>query len=230
MSSGQTYARIAGVLLLLSMIGGGLGEAYIPAQIIVRGNPAATARNIDQSEMLFRLGFATYLVEASCDIALSLVFYFLLRPVRKDLALLAAFFGLVSTSTYASAELFYFMALVARKTEYLSAFTPEQREAIASFSLRIFGTGADVFMVFYGIASFTRGYLMFRSAYLPKFLGVLLMLAGVGFVTRSFTAVLTPAYSSALLLLPMAPAGLSMMVWFLVKGVDVAKWDAAAAR
>ena len=84
-------------------------------------------------------------------------------------------------------------------------------------------------MVFYGVASMIRGYLIFRSGYLPRFLGVLLAFAGLGFVTRNFALVLAPAYASDLLLLPMSIAALSLTVWFLAKGIDVAKWEARAA-
>src|SRR5437763_14467060 len=107
-SSVQTYARIAGVLFLVSVVAGGFGEAYVPSKIIVSADATATAKNIHAFDSLFRLGFAVYLVEAVCDIALALVLYVLLRPVRKELALLAAFFGLVSTALFAVAELFYF--------------------------------------------------------------------------------------------------------------------------
>ncbi len=98
----QTYARIAGVLFLLSFVAGGFGEAYVPSKLIVSGDATATANNIHALGSLFRWGFAGYLVEATCDIALTLIFYVLLRPVRKDLALLAAFFGLVGTAEFLS--------------------------------------------------------------------------------------------------------------------------------
>ena len=84
-------------------------------------------------------------------------------------------------------------------------------------------------MVFYGVASMIRGYLIFRSGYLPRFLGVLLAFAGLGFVTRNFALILAPAYASDVLLLPMSIAALSLTVWFLAKGIDVAKWEARAA-
>src|SRR6266571_6166332 len=81
----QTWARIAGVLFLLTIVAGGFGEFYVPSRLIVSGDAAATAKNIHDSGWLFRLGFASYLVEAVCDIALALILYVLLRPVRKDL-------------------------------------------------------------------------------------------------------------------------------------------------
>src|SRR5690349_3943712 len=109
-AAAQRYARIAGVLFLVSLVAGGFGEAYVPSRVIVSGDAAATARNIMAAQWLFRLGFAGYLVEAVCDVALTAFLYLLLRPVRKDLALLAVFFRLMGTATFAFAELFYYAA------------------------------------------------------------------------------------------------------------------------
>jgi hypothetical protein len=80
----QRYARIAGVLFLLSFVGGGFGEAYVPSKLIVSADATTTAHNIKAFDFLFRMGFAGYLVEAVCDIALALIFYALLRPVHRD--------------------------------------------------------------------------------------------------------------------------------------------------
>ncbi|HWS73335.1 MAG TPA: DUF4386 domain-containing protein [Thermoanaerobaculia bacterium] len=224
--SAQTYAKVAGVLFLLSMFGGGFGEVYAPSKVIVANDAAMTATNIRNFDSLFRIGFAAYLVEAICDIALAWIFYVLLRPVHKDLALLAAFFGLVSTAVFGVAELFYFSSsLVLRDAEYLKAFSPEQRNALALISLKTYALGGGIFMAFYGIATLLRGYLIYRSRYLPKFLGALLILAGLGFIAKNFLLVLTPRYASDFLLLPMFVAGLSLTLWFLIKGIDVATWQ-----
>jgi len=229
-ASVQTYARIAGVLFLLSIVAGGFGEAYVPSKLIVSGDATATAKNINAFDSLFRLGFATYLIEAVCDIGLALILYVLLRPVRNDLALLAAFFGLVSTALFGVAELFYFAAsLILGGAAYLKTFSPDQLNTLALLSLKLYGYGGGIFMVFYGVASVLRGYLIFRSGYLPKVLGALLALGGLGFVTRNFALVLAPAYASDFLLLPMILAGVSLTVWLLVRGVDVPKWEAKAA-
>jgi len=229
-SSVQTYARIAGILFLISMVAGGLGEVYLPSRIIVRGDAVATANNIIASNSLFRFAFASYLVEAVCDIALAWTLYVLLRPVHPNLALLTAFFGLVSTATFAIAELFYFApTFILGGAGYLNTFSPEQLKSLAMLSLRFYAIGGGLFMVFYGIAWVIRGYLIYRSDYLPKALGALLAFAGLGFITRNFALVLAPAYASSFLLLPMMLGGLSLTVWLLVKGVDVPKWEARAA-
>ena len=168
----QVYARLTGVLLLLSLIFGYFGEAYVPSKMIARGDPTATAANIMASPFLFRLGFASYLVEALCDVSLALLFYVLLKPVRKNLALLTAF---------------------------------------------------------YGVPSVLRGYLIFKSGYLPKFLGVLLVIGGIGFIARNLASVLAPPYAWSFLLLPMAAAGIALTAWLLVRGVDVERWQERSA-
>jgi hypothetical protein len=222
----QKYARIAGVLFLVSMIAGGFGEFYVPSTLIVSGDATATARNILAHDSLFRMGFATYLVEAVCDIALSLIMYILLRPVRKDLALLAAFFGLVSTAVFAGAELFYFAAsFILGGADYLKTFSTDQLNTLGLLSLRFYGTGAGIFMALYGIATGIRGYLIYRSTYL----GVLLMIAGLGFIAKNFALVLAPGFPSDVFLLPMPVVVLSLTLWLLVKGVDVPKWEAKSA-
>lgn len=226
----QTYARITGVLFLISFVAGGFGEAYVPSKLIVSANVAATAENFKVLDSLFRMGFLGYLIEAVCDTALSLLFYVLLRPVHKNLALLAAFFGLVGTTLFGFAELFYFApSLVLGGAEYLKTFTPEQLNTLALLSLKLYGMGGGIFLVFYGVAWVLRGYLIFQSGYLPRFLGILLTVGGFAFVTRNVALVLAPAYSSGRLLLLMLPGGLLLTVWLLVKGVDISKWEEKVA-
>src|SRR5207302_9239783 len=143
----QRYARIAGVLFLVSAVFGGLGESYIPGRFIVSGDAAATARNIIASPMLFRVGFATYLVEGICDIALALLFYLLLRPVAKNLALFTVLLGLFSTALYAVAEAFYFApTVILSGAGFLKTFSPDQLSSLAYLSLRMFGQVAGIFL------------------------------------------------------------------------------------
>lgn len=217
----QRYARAAGVAMLLSVVFGFLGEMYLPEKIIVAGNAAATAANITGHPTLFRLTFASYLVEGICDVTLCVFFYILLKPVNRNLALLSAFFGIVSMVTFAIAQSSFFASsLVLRETGGMTAFTIEQRQALALLCMRIASMIALLFLCMYGIASMLRGYLIMRSQYLPKVLGILLMIGGAGFFLRSATFLVAPSYSSPLLLIPMALAGIPMMVWLLARGVD----------
>jgi hypothetical protein len=227
----KTYARATGVMFLLTMIFGGIGEFYVPSKLIVTGDAQATAQNIVSNMSLFRLSFASYLIEATCDIGIAWALYVLLRPVRRNVALLAAFFGLVSTAVFAGGELFYFAAsFILGGADYMKAFTPDQVSSLALLSLKFYGACAAAFMGLYGIAAFIRGYLIYKSNFLPRILGVLLMIAGVGFVLKNLTYVLAPRFSSDLFVIPMSIAGLVLTVWFLVKGVDIAKWNEMAGR
>ncbi|HKY97569.1 MAG TPA: DUF4386 domain-containing protein [Gemmatimonadaceae bacterium] len=228
-SNVQKYARFAGLLFLISIAGGWLGELYIPSQLIVTGDATETAANIRESALLLRIGFATYLIEAICDITLAWALYVLLKPVDKNLALLAAFFGLVSTATFAGMEHFYFASLYPQSgAEYLKTFTPAQLDSLSLLMLKLYGGG--LFMAFYGLATGIRGYLIYRSKFLPAWLGVIMMIAGSGFILKNFTLVLVPDYSSDFFLLPTFLTAVSMAFWLLIKGVDVAKWEAEGAN
>lgn len=222
----QRYARVAGVLLLISLIAGGLGEAYIPSKII-GADAATTVANIKSYDFLFRLGFATFLIESLCDITLVLILYALLRPVNKQLSLLAVFFGLMGTALFAFAELFYFAPpLILGGAPYLKTFSADQLNTLALLSLKFYGYAGMIFTAYYGMSWIVRGYLMFRSSYLPKFLGVLMAIGGAGFVARNFVMILAPAYASDIFLILMFPCVLILMMWLLIKGVNVPKWQA----
>lgn len=224
-ASVQAYARIAGVLLLVSLVAGGFGESYAPSTLLAPGDASATARNLLASDLLFRLGFLAYLVEAVCDVALAWGLYILLRPVQADLALLAVLFRLIATATFAFTELFYFVpSLVLGGDAYLKSFSSDQLNTLALLSLNVSAVGGFLFLLFYGIASMVQGYLMWRSGYLPRVLGALLVLGGLGFVATNVLQVLAPDDGSFLLLLPTLLAMLLLGLWLLVRGVDVEKW------
>ncbi|MFN2576325.1 MAG: DUF4386 domain-containing protein [Pyrinomonadaceae bacterium] len=223
----QRYARMAGLLFLVSIVAGGFGEAYMPSKIIVSGDPAATASNIGNFEFLYRLGFAAFMIESLCDITLVVILYALLKPVNRELSLVAAFIGLVGTALFAFAELFYFAPpLIIGGAGYLKTFSPDQLNSLALLSLKFYGYAGMIFTAYYGMSWIIRGYLIFRSGYLPKFIGVLMAIGGAGFVVRNFLLILSPRYASDVLLMLMFPGGLVMAVWLLAKGVNLPKWNA----
>ncbi len=225
----KTYTRAVGIFLILTMVGGWFGEVQIPSQFLA-GDAAATAAQLRDNESLFRLGFAAYLVEAFSDLVLAWLFYVLLRPVHRELALLSAFFGIVSMSLFAVTKMFYFSApMFLEGSRYVTGFSPEQHEALAKLFLSLYGGLSGLFMLFYGTGWIIRGYLTFQSGYLPRFLGVLMVAAGVGFFAKNITKILTPAYSSDILLAPMFLNVLVLAIWMLVRGVDRDKWDRAVA-
>jgi hypothetical protein len=226
----QTYARIAGVLFLMTFVCGGFGEAYVPMRLIVPGDATATASHILAGRSLFRLGYAGFLVESLCDVMLTWLLYLLLRPVHRDLALLAVFFRLISTAGFAAAQIFYYAALpLLGGADYLKTFSPDQLNTLMFFMMKLSTHGGALFSMHYGAGSIVLGYLIYRSTFLPRVLGVLLILSGIGFVANIFVAVLSPAYASFLFYVPTLLAVLALMIWLLAKGVDVPKWQAQAA-
>jgi hypothetical protein len=219
----KRYARAAGIAMLLSLVFGTIGEMYLPGRIIVSGDAAATAANLTGNPMLLRLTFASYLVEGFADIFLCVFWYILLRPVDKNLALLSAFVGVVSMVTFAVAQSSFFASsLVLQEKGGMLSFTLEQRQALALLCIRVASMIAWLFVGFYGTASMIRGYLIARSGYFPKVLGILLMIGGAGFFLRSITYILAPSLSSPFLLMPMALAGIPLTFWLLFRGVRVA--------
>jgi hypothetical protein len=220
----QRYARFAGIAMLLTIIFGFLGELILPGKIVVAGDAAATAANLTQNPNLIRFTFAAYLVEGICDVALCVFWYVLLRPVDRNLALLSAFMGMVSMITFAIAMASFFSSsVILRDAAGMTAFGVEQRQAMAMLAIRISNTIAYLFICFYGIASMIRGYLIARSGYLPRILGVLLFIGGLGFLLRGTTFILVPQYSTFVMLLPMMLAGIPLMGWLLVRGIDASK-------
>jgi hypothetical protein len=226
----RRYARVAGVAMLLSIVFGFLGEMILPNQIIVRGDPAATAANLLDPKLI-RLMFASYLVEGICDILLCVLFYIILKPVDRNLALISAFFGIASMVTFGVAQSALFAgSFIVRDTYGMTAFTEEQRNALAYLATRLNAMIATLFLIMYGIATMIRGYLFARSGFVPRVIGILFMMGGAGFVLRTATYLLAPSLSTPLFLLPMALGGIPLMLWLLLRRLEVRPGAPDAAR
>ncbi len=226
----QRLATIAGFLVAISIFAGGFAEVYVPGKLLVGSDPAATASNVAASPLLFRLSYLIYLIEAISDVTLALLFYVLLRPVNATLSLLAAFFGIVATATFATAELFYFMASVPiLDADVRRHLTTDQSTLFTYAALTLYGYGGTVFMVFYGVATALRGYLFYRSSYFPRWLGALLLLAGMGFIVKNVVVVALPQYDSDFILAPMFAAMIALAAWLLLKGVNRERWPTASS-
>ena len=227
----QTYARLAGVLGLISVLAGAFGEAYVPGVIIVSGDAAATAQRIRDHEMLFRWGFAGYLVEALCDAGLTMAFWVLVRPVHRNLAMLMVVFRIISTCGFAASEVLYFSALpTLLGGQSVAALQPDQLDALAYILLRIAGFGGSLFSTFYGIANIIFGWLLYRSGYIPRIFGIAMIFTGVAFALRTFLLILAPAYASGLLLATAAVAFIPLVLWLLIKGVNEEVWRRTVAQ
>jgi hypothetical protein len=232
-TSPQLYARIGGVLYLIIIVVGLFDEAFVRNRIIVSGDATATAANIRSLESLWRFGIAAEFFLLICGVALTLIFFVLLRPVNRDLALLAVFFNLVSLAVEAAVQLYLLGALFPLgKAEYLRAFEPEQLYALASLSVKSHGYGFGVALIFFGCVCLIDGYLIFRSGYFPKTIGVLMAIAGLSYLTNSFALILAPTFANRIfpaILVPAFVGEASLCLWLLVKGVNVPKWEERAS-
>jgi uncharacterized protein DUF4386 len=225
-TSPQVYARIGGVLYLIIIVIGFSSEFFGREKLVASGD-AATASNIVASESLWRISIAGDLILLVCAVALTMILYVLLRPVNKNLALLAVFFNIVE----AASKLGLFAALfLSGNADYLKAFQPHQLHALVKISLKLHDYGFGIDLVFFGFACLVYGYLLFRSGYFPRTLGVLMAIAGLSYLTNSFTLILAPAYSGRIFpILVLALVGeLSLCLWLMVRGVNVPKWNEKA--
>ena len=220
-------ARITGVVYLFYFLTAVCGEFFLKG-LVVDGDAAATANNILAHQPLFRLGLATGLIATSCYVAVTALFYDLFKPVNRSLSLLAAFFSLVGCAILAFASLFRIAPLVVLGGgQYLSVFEVEQLRALASLFLALYGQGVDICFVFFGVYCLLIGYLIVRSAFLPRILGVLLVFAGLGWLT--FLSPPLANYLSPYILVLGFLAELALMLWLLVMGVNVQRWKKQAS-
>ena len=219
-------ARIAGALYLVIILTATFAELYVRERLVVYGDAAATAVNILAHEPLYRLGGAAMLVALVSDVAVALIFYQLFRPVSKTVSLIAAAFRLMDVAVLGVNLLNHFAPLIHSKA-LGGAFTPDQLQALSLASLRSYAQGFNIGMVFFGFNCLLMGYLIFRSAFLPRILGGLMALAGLSYLTNSFVSFLSPAWAGNLFPYIMAPpfvAETSLSLWLLAVGLNAERW------
>ena len=198
--SPQWYARTAGLLYLLVIAGGIFAELFVRSALTVSGDAVATARNIVEHEMLYRFGFAAGVAILIMNMPLALIFYELFKVVSRRVALLLVLFVLMGSAIEAVNLLNHFEPLFLLKgARYLSAFSVEQLQALAYTSLRRQSAGFDIALAFFALYCLSVGYLVFRSTFLPRTLGVLLALGGICYLTNSFAGFLSPDFRAGLL-------------------------------
>jgi hypothetical protein len=228
-TSPQTLARIGGLLYLIIIVVGIFSVAFVRAKIIVPGDVSTTADNIIASEHLWRLGISGDLIMHICDVPLMLIFYVLLRPVSRNFALLALLFNLVQTAVMVATELNLLSPLfLLGDADSLKAFDPRQLQALAYIALKLNDYGFGFGLIFFGCTCLLNGYLIFRSGYLPRALGVLMQIAGLCYLVNSFVLVLAPSLAHKIfpaILLPSFIGESSLCLWLIVKGVNLPKWN-----
>jgi hypothetical protein len=223
-ASPRFKARMAGIFYVLTGATYVLGQAFILGKIVVDGNAAATANNILAHRSFFQLGFTADLVSVACSVALTVLFYDLFKPVSRSLSLLAAFIHLIGLAIAAVGSFFLLAPLVVLGGgPYLSAFKAEQSQALAYLFLELNVQAWNAFLVFFGLYCVLIGCLVFRSTFLPKIVGVLMACAGLGYLTFIYPPL--AARLSPYNLAPAALGELSLMLWLLVMGVNVQRWE-----
>lgn len=219
----KKIARIGGLLYLIIIVTGILGELLIRNKMIVSGDAGTTANNIMASGSLWRIGVANDILMHVCDVGLMLIFYILLKPVNKYLAMLTVLFTLVQTAVLVATKLNLIAALFPLdNAEYLKAFDARQLQTLTYLAIRADGYGFAIGLIFFGFACLVLGYLIFRSEYFPKLLGVMMQIAGVCYLTNSFALILAPSFGDKLfpwIHIPSFIAELSLCLWLLIKGV-----------
>ena len=226
-ASPRLKARITGVFYLLTILTGIFAQGFVSGRLVVDGDAAATATNILTHKSLFELGFTVYLIEMACQIAITALFYDLLKPAGKSVSSVAAFLGLAGSIIKTFSRLFYIAPLfVLGGAHYLSVFSTEQLQALALLFLKVNDHGAAIALVFFGFYALLTGYLILRSTFLPRILGVLSVFGGLGWLTflnQPLGYRLFP-YVAALGLL----GATALILWLLVVGVNEQRWKEQA--
>ncbi len=233
-TSPLVYARIAGILAILLVVLGPFSLIYVPSTLIVPGDATATADNIRASESLFRTAIISDLVIFFDEIVLTVLLYVLLRPVSRTLSLVAAFARLSMAVIQGINQLpSLIVLLLLSGAGYFAAFEPSQLDALVLLFLNAREYGVYIWQSVFVLHLVVLGYLVFKSGYFPRILGVLLVLGALGYLIDSFGNILFPNYEGIFGLVVAVTSiigELPFFLWLLIKGVNVQKWhDRASA-
>jgi len=226
-ASPRFKARMAGVFEVLEGMTSAFGQVFVLGRLVVFSDAAATAANILGHQPLFWLGFVSSLIGVACHIAWTLLFYELFKPVNRSLSLLAAFVGLVVCGLQALTSLLYLAPLlILQGGSSVSAFTAQQLQALALIFLKLNAYAFEIDLVFFGFWCVLAGYLIFRSTFVPRILGVLLAIDGLGWATYMYPPManhLFPFIAAA-----SALAEIPLQLWLVVMGVNPQRWKEQA--
>jgi len=225
--SPRAKARLAGVFEALEGLASAFGQVNVLGSLIVVGNATATAANILKHETLFRLGFASSLIGVVFHLGWALLFYQLFRPVNRSVSFCAVLVILVGCAIQAVTAVLYLAPwLVLTAGSPLSALTQQQLQAVAYMFLKLNGLTFDTYLVFFGLWCVLTGYLIFRSTFLPRILGVLLAIDGLGWMT--FMSPPLGHYLFPAIAVASGLAEIPLQLWLLIFGVNNERWKAQA--
>jgi len=230
--SPRRLARMAGGLYLINIVAGAFSIGVVPSILIVH-NMAATARNIQAHELLYRLGLAAHVVVTVTNVPMALLFYELLKVVSRRLALLDVFFSLVATAVEAASLLNQFTPVVLLGSRhYASALPAAQLHALAYLPGDLATTDYSIYTVFYGFDFIVVAWLVINSTFLPRTIGVLLAIDALTYLAGGFTTMLAPGVAAQLgawVGIPTIIAEGSLCLWLLIAGVNVDRWKQQAS-
>jgi hypothetical protein len=229
------WGRVFGLTFLIRFIPAIFGEFFVRSSLVVPGDAATTATNIMASEGLFRAGIASMLIVFILDVVAILALYVVLKPVNRNLSLLAAFFGLIHVAIAGLNLLTDFLALLLLSgADYLTVFETDQLHALVLLLLNSHRYGFQLGLFFFSLHLGILGYLVFKSGYLPRILGVFLIVSSFGYLLDSFALILLPNYADyeeiiiMVLFLPNLIGEMALALWLLFKGVNVEQWEKRA--
>jgi hypothetical protein len=223
MSGAKNPGRLVGLVYLLVSIPGAFALVYVPSKLIVHGDATATAHNIAASETLFRVGIACELISQILFMWVALALYGLLKGVNRRHALLMLGLIVVSVPIALMNELNAIAALIlVRGADFLAIFDKPQRDALAMLFLNLHSHGFGIAEIFWGLWLFPLGLLVYRSGFIPRILGILLMLNCFTYVINSFTSLLLPQYEHIVgrWMTPFQFGELLFMFWLLIMGAN----------
>jgi hypothetical protein len=233
-TSPRLVGRMIALLLLFLILCGVFAQGFVSNRLIVPGDAAGTAGNILAHPGLYRLGFTVFLLEMVANVANTALFYILLRPVNRTTALTATFIDLVGGVMKTFARVFYILPLwvlsprAVGASTVLPGFTPQQLESIAFLLVQINNRGAATATAFFGFSITMRGYLIFRSTFMPRWLGVLSIISGLGWLTFLYPPLGSLAFMPVVLFTLVVSA--LTIVWLLFFGVKEDKWNECSRR
>jgi hypothetical protein len=226
-TSPRLKARITGAFYLITMLTGIFAQGFVSDRLVVASDAAATATNILANRGLFQLGFAVYLIEMACQIAMTALFYELLKPAGRSVSLLAAFLGFAGCIIKTFSRVFFITPLfILGGAHYLSVFSTEQLQALALLFFKVNDRGAGMALVFFGFYALLTGYLIVRSTFLPRILGVLSVLGGLGWLTFLYPPLGSRMFPYVAVFALLGAAAL--ILWLLVFGVNEQRWKEQA--